>query len=61
MKEKLEKLVSFIKAHQVDAWITPDGKLIAIAELYHSELGLTYYRPEEIAPTFSAVRDWLGY
>jgi len=56
----LHRLVAYIRQHNQRAWISSiDGRLRAIEDFTVN--GVPGSRTVELAPTWTAVREWLGY
>jgi hypothetical protein len=53
------QLVAYIAKHSISAHVGRDGNIVA--EAVYCKDGVAFSEIETIAPTLSAVRDWLGY
>jgi hypothetical protein len=53
------QLVAYIAKHSISAHVSRDGNIVA--EAVYCKDGVAFSEIETIAPTLSAVRDWLGY
>lgn len=54
----LQKILAFIKAHQMNAWIS-NGSVYA--EAVYCKDGLSFSQTECVGSTLSSAKNWLGY
>lgn len=59
----VDVLADYIRTHSTDAHVTPGGELWAVVQFTQRVDGglIAWSQSDRIEPTFSAVRDWLGY